>query len=249
MKKIFFVIALFTGSLLNAQQFINSGVIEFEVKKNNHKAMGEDGMWAEMIKKQFPQLSTYYYNYSFTDNKAIYKYDHKDERTKIPWGSEDEDNIWFNDYTASTFVQQKWVLDNYYLMSDSLIKIDWKLSPNETRDIAGFNCRKATGIIFDSVYVFAFYTDEITVSGGPMGINGLPGMILGITIPRMFTSWVATKVQLTGFDPRKIAAPVKGKKKVATELKETVQKAAKDWGSWGAATDMEFVFVKDNLVD
>jgi GLPGLI family protein len=232
MKKLIIIIALLAGGMSQAQQFLNSGLIEFEVRRNNHRLFG-DGIWAEMAKSRFPQFSTSYYNYTFTDNKAIYKYDRKDERTKMPWGSEDEDNIWFNDYNSSTFTQQKWVFDNTYLLTDSMIKIDWKLVPNETRIIAGFNCRKAVGIIFDSVYVFAFYTDEITVSGGPMGISGLPGMALGITIPRMFTSWVATKVQLTGFDPKQVAAPIKGKKKVAKELKETVAKATKDWGTWG----------------
>jgi GLPGLI family protein len=232
MKKIFFVTALFVCSMIHAQQFINSGMIEFEVRRNNHKLFG-DGIWAEMAKDKFPQFSTSYYHFTFMDNKAVYKYDRKDEKTKMPWGNEAEDDIWFSDYTAGRYTDQKFVFDNTYLLSDSLIKINWKLSPNETRDIAGFNCRKATGIIFDSVYVFAFYTDEIAISGGPMGINGLPGMVLGITIPRMFTSWVATKVQLTGLDPKIIAAPAKGKKKVGSELKETVQKATKDWGTWG----------------
>lgn len=232
MKKIFFIAALFTCSLLNAQQFVTSGLVEFEVRRNNHKVFG-DGIWAEMAKSRFPQFSTSYYTFAFTDNKAIYKFDRNDEKTKVPWGAEAEDNIWFNDYTTGIYAHQKYVFDNTYLLSDSLVKIDWKLAPNETREIAGFNCRKATGVIFDSVYVFAFYTDEITVSGGPMGINGLPGMILGITIPRMYTSWVATKVQLTGFDPAKIIAPTKGRKKVGSELKDAVQKATKDWGSWG----------------
>ena len=104
---------------------------------------------------------------------------------------------------------------------------------NETRQIAGFNCRKAVGKLFDSVYVFAFYTDEITTSGGPMSLHGLPGMIMGITIPRMFTSWVATKLQVNGIDDKKIVAPTKGKKKKAKELQETVVKATKDWGSYG----------------
>ena len=77
--------------------------------------------------------------------------------------------------------------------------MEWRLT-NENRVIAGFNCRKAVAKIFDSVYVFAFYTDEILIPGGPCSINGLPGMILGVTIPRLFTSWIATKVTLTGVD-------------------------------------------------
>lgn len=232
MKKIFFGIALLSCGLIHGQQFISSGMIEFEVKRNNHKTFG-DGIWAEMAKDRFPQFSTSYYMLTFADNKAIYKYDRKDEKTKMPWGNDAEDNIWFSDYDNNKYTNSKFVFDNTYLLSDSLININWKLSPTETRDIAGFNCRKATGILFDSVYVFAYYTDEITVSGGPMGINGLPGMVLGITIPRMFTSWVATKVQLSGFDPKKVVAPTKGKKKVASELQESVKKATSDWGTWG----------------
>ena len=232
MKKIVAPLFLFVYIHVQAQQFINSGKIEFEVRTNNHKIFG-DGMFGEMFKDRFPQFSTTYYDYTFNDNKAIYKYTHQDEKSKLPWGNNNvEDNFWYSDYEAGTFTDQKFVFDDIYLLSDSLMTIDWKMVPNETREIAGFNCRKAVGKIFDSVYVFAFYTDEITISGGPMGIHGLPGMILGITIPRMFTSWIATKLQLD-IKKETIAAPLKGKKKKAAELKQNVEKVSKNWGTWG----------------
>lgn len=219
--------------LSHTQQFINSGMIEFEVRTNNHKTFG-DGLWAEMFKDKIPQFSTSWYQFTFNDNKAVYKFDRLDERTKLPWGNNNaEDNLWYTDYNTGIFTDQKFVFDNTYLLSDSLMKIDWKLVPNETREIAGFNCRKAVGKIFDSVYVFAFYTDEITISGGPMGIHGLPGMILGVTIPRMFTSWIATKLQVNGVNTSIIVVPQKGKKKKADELKENVIKVTKDYGRWG----------------
>ena len=66
-----------------------------------------------------------------------------------------------------------------------------------------------------------------------MSLHGLPGMILGITIPRMFCSWVATKLEVNGVNYSTINAPTKGKKKKATELQETAVKVTKDWGSWG----------------
>ena len=234
MKKIVFIIALMACMIgVSAQQYISSGLVEFEVRTNNHKTFG-DGIWAEMWKDKIPQFSTSWYHFTFNENKAVYKFNRLDERTKLPWGNNNaEDNFWFNDYSSGTFTDQKFVFDNTYLLQDSLMQIDWKLVPNETREIAGFNCRKAVGKIFDSVYVFAFYTDEILISGGPMGIHGLPGMILGITIPRMFTSWIATKVEVNGVNTGIVAPPVKGKKKKATELQETVIKVTKDWGTWG----------------
>jgi GLPGLI family protein len=233
MKKLILPIIICVCSKAYSQQFINSGMIEYEVRTNNHKTFG-DGIWAEMFKDKMPQFSTSWYQLTFHDNKAVYRFDRLDEKTKLPWGNNNaEDNFWYNDYSTGIFTDQKWVFDNTYLLSDSLMKIDWKLVPHETREIAGFNCRKAVGIIFDSVYVFAFYTDEITVSGGPMGIHGLPGMILGITIPRMHTSWIATKLQINGVNTGIIQPPQKGKKKKAAELQETVLKVTKDWGSWG----------------
>ena len=233
MKKIFFSILILSSINLHAQQFINSGMIEYEVRINNHRMFG-DGIFAEMFKDKMPQFSTTYYHLTFNGDKALYKFDRLNEKDKMPWGSNNaEENIWYSDYESNTYANQKFVFDNTYLLNDTLMKMNWKLVPNETREIAGFNCRKAQCIIFDSVYVFAFYTDEITTSGGPMGIHGLPGMVLGVTIPRMFTSWIATKLQYNGVNTSIITPPVKGKKKVANELKATVQKATKDWGTWG----------------
>ena len=233
MKKIFLPLFLVICFSANAQKFISSGMLEFEVRTNNHKVFG-DGIWAEMFKDRIPQFSTRYFQYTFNEEKAVYKYSHQDEKTKLPWGNNNaEDNIWFSDYSTGMFVDQKFVFDDTYLLTDSLMKIEWKLVPNETREIAGFICRKAVGIIFDSVYVFAFYSDEIAIPGGPMGIHGLPGMILGITVPRMYTSWVATKLQIVGVNTAVIVAPLKGKKKKATELRQNVEKVSKNWGTWG----------------
>jgi GLPGLI family protein len=233
MKKIIASIIILASLSSNAQQFISTGMIEYEVRVNNHRMFG-DGFFGEMFKDKMPNFSTTYYRLTFDDNRTIYKYDRQNEKDKLPWGNNNaEDNIWYSDLNTSKRVNQKFVFDQTYILEDSLMKMDWKLVPNETREIAGFVCRKAQAIIFDSVYVFAFYTDEITVSGGPMGIHGLPGMIMGITIPRMFSSWIATRLEINGVKTSMITPPSKGKKKQANELKQNVEKVSKDWGTWG----------------
>jgi GLPGLI family protein len=232
MKKIFASIIIFTSISASSQQFINSGMIEYEVRVNNHRMFG-DGFFGEMFKDKMPNFSTTYYKLTFDNNKTIYKYDRLNEKDKLPWNNNPEENVWYNDFNTEKRINQKFVFDQTYILEDSLMKMDWKLVPNETREIAGFVCRKAQAIIFDSVYVFAFYTDEITVSGGPMGIHGLPGMIMGITIPRMFTSWIATKLEVNGVKTNIIAPPTKGKKKPADELRQNIEKVSKDWGTWG----------------
>ena len=85
--------------------------------------------------------------------------------------------------------------------------------------------------MFDSVYVFAFYTDEIMISGGPCSINGLPGMIMGVSIPRLYTSWIATKVMLEGVDVNAIK-PIAGKKQFTMKnLEAFLKERTKDWYS------------------
>lgn len=81
-------------------------------------------------------------------------------------------------------------------IQDSLVNTKWKIT-NEYRTIAGYNCRRANGIVMDSIYVVAFYTDEIPVSGGPSCFRGLPGMILGLAVPELHYNIFATKVDLT----------------------------------------------------
>lgn len=231
MKKIILIAALFITANGFSQVFISKGIVEYEVKVNNHKSMGE-GMWADMMRDKLPKISTSYYQLTFNNDKSIYQFSKKDLASKMPWDGDEEDNIWYNDYVNDKFVQQKSIFGETYILTDSLLNIKWKMT-NENREIAGFNCRKAVGIIFDSVYVFAFYTDEITSTGGPLSLHGLPGLILGITIPRMYTSWVATRVQVIDIDENKIVAPKKGKQKKAGELKETIIQRTKDWGSYG----------------
>jgi GLPGLI family protein len=85
----------------------------------------------------------------------------------------------------------------------------------------------------DSVYVIAFYTDIIQCSSGPESFTGLPGMILGIAVPRINTTWFATKIQLIDIKETDLQIPKKGKKANYQELYLQLKKATSDWGKYG----------------
>ncbi len=219
---------LFCFQQNNAQIFISKAVIEFEVKTNIKKTLGNN-RWDEMLKENLPQFKTGYYNYTFANNKSIYKFDHWD-KIKIPdfLRRDDESNVWYFDHDINKFQMQKTIFGSEFNVDDSIQQIKWSLT-NENRVIAGFNCRKAVGKIRDSVYVFAFYTDEIMIPGGPCSINGLPGMILGLTIPRMYQSYIATKVMVTSVNEQAIK-PFTTKKPYTMESMQAVLKErTKDW--------------------
>lgn len=234
MKKILTILILLSPFLINAQQFISKGKIEFERKINVHKQFDGEGEWIQELKKSIPQYNITYFNFIFDGEKSIYKpgRENPDKSREVDWGQGPaRENIILNNYQDQSFIGQKQVFETMYLVQDSMRKINWKYT-SDTRKIAGFNCRKATGIIMDSVFVFAFFTDEIIVTGGPEGFNGLPGMILGVAIPRIHTTWFATKVELAEISPKDLVAPTKGRKTTINDLEKSLQGSLKDWGKW-----------------
>jgi GLPGLI family protein len=223
------MLALFSCAHAAAQQFINKASIEYEVTSNIQKTMG-NMFWMQDLMDKLPKFKTAYFTYTFANNKSIYKFDRwNDQSKKIPeFLRQDEENSWYTDFNTSRLTMQKNMWGSMLNVEDSMRKLKWRIT-NESRVIAGFNCRKAVTQIFDSVYVFAFYTDEILLTGGPCSISGLPGMILGVTIPRLYTSWIATKVSVTTVN-ESIIKPVTAKKYLTLEnLKATIIDHTKDW--------------------
>ena len=229
-KIILLAISLISFADLPAQIFISKAKIEYEVKADIRKTMGNN-TWDEMLKDKLPRFKTGYYTLTFADNKSLYQFDHWGD-PKLPsyMTSNDENDKYFYNYNTGNYNLQKNVEGSIVNIADSIPKLKWKLV-NDFRVIAGFNCRKAVAIIFDSVYVFAFFTEEITIPGGPASIHGLPGTILGVTIPRLYTSWIATKVEVNGIDVNSIK-PVHSKRDITmSELKSLILDQTKDWYS------------------
>jgi GLPGLI family protein len=125
----------------------------------------------------------------------------------------------------------KTLFENEYFIKDSLPIYQWKIT-GELRDIAGFECKKAVTKICDSVVVVAFYTDQIMVKGGPESFNGLPGMILGLAIPRLSETIYATKLELV---TPQISLPAQGKAKVVkrSQIDTDLKKGLEQWGKFG----------------
>jgi len=221
-------ISVFTTA--TSQQFITKGKIEFERKTNQHAFMDENNMWDAMAKKNLPKFITYYFDLNFDNGRSLYKAGRDaDVQKQKYWGIFAADNVVSSNLDSNTSVIQKSIYGDTYLLTDSIRNIKWKIT-TEMRKIAGFNCRKAVGKVMDSIIVIAFYTDEITPGGGPETFAGLPGMILGIAIPRMHTTWYATKLQVTDLKENDLAVPKKGKKVATNDFNKQLKEILKNWG-------------------
>ena len=234
--KIFFSLLLSLPMVTRAQtQFLLKGKIEFERKINVHKQVDpdeNDSWYKEFIAKQ-PKFYTSYFDLHFNGNKTVYKPGRETDPFRNWWLiGPSKENVVVADMETQIVNSQKKVFEDTYLLQDTVGNIQWKIT-EELRTIAGFECRKAVAIICDSVYVVAFYTDEIAVTGGPESFNGLPGMILGLAIPRLYTTWFATKVELVEPKTTDFVIPSKGKKITEQNLQTVLQRSLKDWGKQG----------------
>ena len=230
MKKIYSLVAVFFICHLSYSQtiFISKAKIEFERKINVWANI--QGDFAEQFRKSVPQFKTDYFNYEFDGSKSIYQPGREtDSKPGFLGSAPANDNVVFSDYNSGKYIAHKNVFEKKYLIEDSLRNATWKIT-NDFREIAGFDCRRATAIIMDSVFVVAFYTDEIMVPGGPESINGLPGMILGLVVNRLHATWYATRVELNGVNTKEITAPAKGKKISNAALREILKTSFSNWG-------------------
>jgi GLPGLI family protein len=241
------ILSLIAGLLLFAtakaqQTFHHTVKIEFEkvvYVRQQFKELNPE--WYEMAKNQLPEQAVNYYQFTGDTYSSLFKEIRETPVKQGSWYQPIADkNIVYNDYRSGKTVTQKPVFEEIFLMEDSLLKIRWKLTA-DTRSIAGFDCRKAIGFIDDTLAVFAFYTDEILVNGGPEGIHGLPGMILGVGIPRLHTTWFATKVEVNGVSATSLSPATKGKKVDRKKMIAALDEVLKNWGKHGRNMILNYV--------
>jgi GLPGLI family protein len=203
-------------------------IIERQINKENESFYRD---FFEAYKKANPQFRTLKSTLTFAGSKTLFEPIEPDNAGNnffnIPLVN--QNNTIYTDLSTKSMANQKKVFEATFLVKDSTRNIKWKIT-GETRDIAGYPCRRANGIMMDSIYVVAFYTEKIHTSGGPESFTGLPGMILEVAIPHENIIWVATKVTDTPIAADAIIQPKKGKPVTSTELKATLLKLTKNWG-------------------
>lgn len=244
MKNIIFVVAFFLSANAYAQTNFHPQVrIQFEkviyVRQQYKELFSE---WYDQFKNMIPEKVVNEYEFLGDTTQSIFRETKEAVLPQNTWYEQVADkNVVFNNYATGRTVTQKPVAEETFMIDDSLLKIRWKLT-NDTRAIAGYDCRKAIGFVDDTLAIFAFYTDELLVQGGPESVHGLPGMILGMGVPRLHATWFATKVEVNGVNTAAVKPPAgKGKKVNRSQMMSQLDAVMKNWGKYGSSMRLNFL--------
>lgn len=186
MKKFLTVLSLLFITLCSAQN------IRAIYTRTDLAAIGDNTKIPEKMK---PSLHTFEYSkgkslykiYSSikssvdTVDLETYGLKHQSVRTTIV---PDEDT-YFKDIKNNLYRRELSEGGEAFSIKDKLREFNWKLT-NETAVIKGYKCKKATTVLNEVYFTYAWYCEDIPVSDGPAFFWGLPGLIVEINLDNKY---------------------------------------------------------------
>jgi GLPGLI family protein len=200
---------------------LKEGKILYEQKVDLHRRIPDDD---QQMKSMIPATRITKFELQFADNQSLYKaVEEEPDMTEqnngpvvIRIGGSAE-NEYYKNFTTKKVTEKRELLQEMYLLEDSIKSIAWKLEDGETKTIAGYSCKKAIGKTERGNDVIAWYAEDIAVTSGPEEFNGLPGMILGVDINKGEFVFTAVSIEKK-VDRKQMKAPTQGKKVNRTEF-------------------------------
>lgn len=185
---------------------MTKGSIYYEKRMNVKavfKQLSDDDIfylqYFNVLKEKSNIFQSFSYIINFNEGKCLY---YKDENIKYPLN--------FQNYALSVYmnisdmvqkVGSSDSLQSAFTVFDQKLKttipkseIIWRIT-SETKQINGYSCRRANGLLNHSVYVVAFFCPSIPLDIGPSVFEGLPGAILELHIPDEHISWFTVKIE------------------------------------------------------
>lgn len=233
-KAITSIILLIISTFSFAQN--QEGVIEFESKMNMHRGISAEN---EQMKTMIPEFRITKNRLYFTPNTSYYtNVDEETDNQEVSGGSgganftmkiQRPQMDMYRNFDSQTFITLTDFAGKKFRIEDTLKAVSWKFV-QETKQIAGFKCSKATfRNETNKQDIVAWYTDAIVCPSGPQNHWGLPGMILEIDINEGGTVITAKKVEFKSVE-KEVKMPKDGKKVTAKEFKKIQDDYYKEMG-------------------
>lgn len=217
-KKATYLLLLFFVTV-NIPAQITAGKITFERKTNLYKKFKNDEV-KNWIKEE-DKIKIDFFELYFNDSISLFKPQESELRENMEWAT--SKNTVYQNFNKGTryIIKNMWGEELH--LTDSLFKRQWKITQN-TRKIAGYNCRKAVWEANDTTRIYAWFSYDLVPSTGPESFNGLPGTILGIATEDGGVIYFAKKVEVITPPAITFSLPKKKKTTTLTELKAEMTK-------------------------
>ena len=254
MKKAFLLISAAMGiSALQAQ--IKEGTIVYERKINTHRNMPN-----EQMRAMVPEFRISKHLLIFSDSISVYRMIPENEapdpfaggagagggggvRMSFTMGGSNDAGDLYKNFTQSKSILSSELAGKSYLVVDSITQQPWKLT-NETKQILGYTCLKATRKITvqaapmrmmvingpggntnrdtsrpqpREIELVAWYAQDIASPVGPENHGQLPGVILELDTDNGATVYKALEFKKQ-VDQKQLKEPKKGKTLTAAEF-------------------------------
>lgn len=251
MKKAFLLVSIvFSLGSIRAQ--IKQGTIVYERKINSHRTIAN-----EQMKAMIPEFRISKHILMFSDSISLYKVIPENEAPdpfagggggmrvmNFSIGGSDGGEL-FKNFTQSKSILSSELAGKNYLIVDSIVQQPWKLT-NETKQILGYTCLKATRkitvqvaaprmMVFSGgsasptrdttsarpqpreIELVAWYAQDIISPVGPDSYGQLPGVILQLDSDNGATVFTALEIKKE-VDQKLLKEPKKGKTVTAAEF-------------------------------
>jgi Protein of unknown function (Porph_ging). len=244
MKTIFFLAGILIINQLQAQQ--QQGRVVYEhTRQMKLRMMGMGGEQA------VPRTHTQQIEVLFTNTASLCRQIENElpdafgneggNQIRIMGGADD---ITYYNFSEGRKVEQREFATKQYLISDSIQKLNWKLT-GESKTVLGYTCQQAVTMrigkrmemsmdngkmtrkeVPDTVQVVAWFTPVIPVPAGPELQGQLPGLILELKMGEN-ASYKAVELS-PKVEVAAIKEPRKGKKVTGEEFNMEREKVIKD---------------------
>lgn len=235
------IVSMIAGvNVISAQS--NEGVINYEVKINNHRRIPKE---RENMKAMIPEFRTEKQQLFFNGNESLYKKVEEDAEedmssTNSGGGMQirmmtPKIEIFLDNSTQMRLVLQEFMGKDYAIV-DTLKVAPWKFG-TETKTIAGYECKQAYYTDEtrpdQKMDITAWYTDKIRPFLGPERFQSLPGTVLAVDINNGERVIVAKSIDMRPLKKNELKKPSGGTKMSQTEFRAMVDEQMKKMGQGG----------------
>lgn len=165
------IVSIINNNILISQKTVNVLQVSYIESKFNGDVITSYNLYLDN------ESSIYEEKVILDKNKVKAEYSEKGTTLKINNRTVETPNFYYRNNNDLFFRIVEY--NEELLIKDESYKIDWDTSYEDTKDILGFLCNKATSNFRGNKYE-VWYTTDIPSSFGPWKLFGLPGLILKV---------------------------------------------------------------------